>query len=455
MLGRRSAFVCFSVALLFLVAGPRAQAEVTATGRAVGATVKVLGTSLVDASDTQPQTASSTKPPSSFDADASGAHISLAPIVNVVVGPSTTAGSAAATSATVTSNAGDAVAAVLPGKGGTADVLDVVTSGATSKAALDCTSSPRLTQSGSSELNALVISGSPVPIHPRSDPNTTVLVPGLPIVIINEQICSTDDSTGTASCEVNALHAHVLNAGEVLDVVLSGAKSSITRDPTTCGDCTPVLTNSRKTSAFVTDNGQKGVPDPGDVIRYTVHAENSGPLCSTATNLTFVDRIPKNVTLDTTTIQLNGTAVDPSSFSVGNCPPDLNFGNTCPGEAGQDATRQCLTVHAGALPAKTSKDLTFQVAVNEGAAVCTPSGGNGICNTALIQIAEIANPVATPRTNIIPCPSPNPVGSDFLRTTGSGGCAIGRTAKAEPAELAPVILLGMVLAVRRRRSRRR
>jgi hypothetical protein len=120
-----------------------------------------------------------------------------------------------------------------------------------------------------------------------------------------------------------------------------------------------------------------------------------------------------------------------------------------------------LTVNDSDLAPGQTKRISFIGTVNSNAtggsnAGCDSSGrGAGICNTALIQIDEIQNASATPRTSAIQCPIPAGItglGGDFLRTTGSGGCSLG-SGKPGVGETLPVWLLGAWLMVRRLRRR--
>ena len=513
--------VAVLIAALLSIGGV-AEAQTSASGRGFGATLDLLGTNLIDQSDTGTATApsaSNTPNPSAFDKKADEATVSLAPIAEVITGPSRTRGCVAAggcpnlfptpapssgaldTSLAaqqfVKSDGGTAVASVLlngaagtgglpggtdllsglgsSGSGGLlggsstsgTSLLDAVSNGSTAQ--VSCNADGSISTTADSGIDALTLNGSNVALPLNLSPNTTILTSSLPRLVLNEQVCPDPAApAGTTTCSVSALHAQVaspLLAG-ILDLKLSGATASLTNANCTGGGgngCNPILTNSIKTAQILQANRvtpkTPQVPAVGDPIRYTVAATNStvaNESCAagaqTGHNLRIVDRIPIGVTVDpaSITIQTDNGAAVPTTGTIAACPAGLVF-TGCPGES--DSGRQCLTVSGGDLPPSQTKRISFIATVSPtatgGSTVGCDSNGNGagICNTALIQIDEIQNPSGTPRTAAIQCPIPGN-GGDAVRTSGSGGCALGFDSRGR-SEAVPMLLVAAWLLIRR------
>lgn len=474
--------VAFLLATLLSIGGV-AEAQTSASGRAFGTTVDLLGGNLVDQSDTQEATApsaSNAPNPSAFDRTAAGATIPASPIAEVVTGPSRTRGCVDAGGCAnlggsvpqgqfVLSEAGNATASVLPGAApGGVNLLDAVSNGSTAQ--VSCDPAGGVAVAGNSGIDLLVVAGNKVPLPGTVPPNTTIVVPQLPLLVVNEQACPDPDApAGTARCTVNALHAQLASpiVAGILDLKLSGSTASLTN--ATCpgnGNCNPNLTNSVKTSTILradrTAPKNPQVPAIGDPIRFTVAATNSAVLneacggSQTGHHLRVIDRIPRGVTVDPTSITIqtdNGTPV-PTTGTIAPCAANLEF-TGCNGEPASDGTRQCLTITDGDLAPAQTKRISFIATVNSSATGgstvgCDGNGtGAGICNTALIQIDEIQNPSGTPRTSAIQCPIPN--GGDQVRTTGSGGCSLGFDSRGR-SEAIPMLLVGAWLLIRRWRQ---
>ncbi len=70
-----------------------------------------------------------------------------------------------------------------------------------------------------------------------------------------------------------------------------------------------------KVDSLVVDNGDAGVVDPGDTIRYTVTITNSGTV---ANSLTYNDTIDSNTTLVAGSLRVSPLARDDSFTATGN-----------------------------------------------------------------------------------------------------------------------------------------
>ena len=510
----RTAIINAAFAGLLLCGATVASAQNTAQGRATGTTLDISGTNVITQSDTGTHNApnpANTPNPNAFDVTAAGATVPGAPLIEAVTGPSRTRGCSstsgcpelfATPSATdpldpslsnetfVHSRAGDATVSLLPGAApGSADVLDGVSSG--SNVTVRCNDATGMAEAqGDSTVDALVIGGTPVPIPGSPPPNTTIGSAQATLIVLNEQNCSV--TTTSATCTVTALHSQVVSQGQLQDLKLSRSSGTITFDPQTCG-CGPLFSNSQKRSQVQTSNGTPKNPPPavGDRIRYTVDLINSG--CVTAPGVVVLDRIPLGTTFVAGSVAVNGTPM--ASITTANC-PDVAFPGCDPAAA--DTSRQCLTIPAGDIPVSTTPtQVAFTVTVDSGSTGgnnpgCNQQGvGEGICNTALIQVPG-ANAVTVPRTNSIPCPNgtptpggggtptpggggtptpggggtPTPSGTltpggtpqpiDRLVTTGGGGCSVGGDPSDPTAQMMPVLGVGLLLGIRlwRRRAAR-
>jgi uncharacterized repeat protein (TIGR01451 family) len=340
---------------------------------------------------------------------------------------------------------------------------------------------------GDSEVDALVIGGTPVPIPGAVPPNTTVGSSQASLIVLNEQDCSI--TATSATCTVTALHTQTVSQSQLQDLKLSRSSGTITFDSETCG-CGPLFSNSQKRSQVQTSSGTPKSPPPavGDRIRYTIDLINSG--CITATGVIVVDRIPLGTTFLAGSVVVNGTPM--SSITTANC-PNVAFPGCDP--SGANTSRQCLTIPAGDIPVSTTPtQVAFTVTVDSGSTGgnnpgCNQQGvGQGICNTALIQVPG-ANTVTVPRTNSLPCPNGTPTpggtqtpggggtptpgggtpgagtptptgtrtpagpGTDRLVTTGGGGCTLGDDASGMPTQMLSVVAVGLLLGIRQWRRR--
>ena len=483
-----------------------AQAQDTAQGRAFGTILDLLGTTLDDQSDTGVQSApnpTGTPGPNSFDKTKSGATVNIDPLAEVVTGPSRTRGcsnssgcpelfstpgptplnSTLQTKQFAFSEAGNATASALIGQAPkNQNVLDVVSSG--SSALVACSPNAEPTVTAASHVDALVIAGNVVPIPGVQPPNTTIVSSQLPLIVLNEQFCPDPKAlAGTTTCTVNAVHAQLASpiVAGVLDLKVSGSTASVT-SPNCAGaggGWGPNLGSSKKDSLILQSDRQTAkasqIPAPNDPIRFTVSAINSAatsPSCTadqqTGHHLKVIDRIPRGVTLDPTsiTLQIDNNAPAPvaaTDVSVGPCSADLQFVG-CEPEPASDSSRQCLTVQAGDLAPQQTKKVSFIATVDSNSTGgsgttpgCDSSGnGTGICNVALIQVDEESNPSGTPRKSAIICPIPSASGisgGDILQTTGSGGCSLGGGANGSKSDALPVLLVGALLAIRQLRRR--
>jgi uncharacterized repeat protein (TIGR01451 family) len=261
--------------------------------------------------------------------------------------------------------------------------------------------------------------------------------------VLNEQHCDTDAAARTMRCSVNALHAVVLASPEAAEVRLSHAEGGIVDVPFDV-DCplfgTNPFVNSAKSAALVDDGNGDGEAGVGDVIRFTVHAENSGTDVEPAVRV--VDRLPQELSLDRSSIRLRGEPV--SDAVVGPCPSDVTF-RLCRSEP----SVECLTVDVGDLApgAANAADLTFDMTVGNSAI-----GGNGegsSCNTARIGTVERQAIVDLGSVGFDTAPI------DSIRTTGSGGCAVTRSSSSRSGIVDAVVALlaALLAAASRKRAR--
>jgi hypothetical protein len=507
------AFIATFAGIVALSSAPVEAQTTTASGSAFGTILRLLdAANLVDQSDTGTVTAPNPSGTPSYDTTAAGATIPAAPLAEVVTGPSRVRGCSAtggcpnlfptpapagalpaglaAGKQFARSEAGNATASVLIDQApGNVNVLDVVSNGASAQVA--CNTSGRAVPSAESHVDLLVIAGNVVPIPGVVNPNTTIVASQLPLLVLNEQFCPDPSApAGTTRCIVNAVHAQLLDPvipgplpgqGSVLDLKVSGATASLTNAQCPGGggndDCDPNLTNSAKTSEILqadrTTPKTQQIPAVGDPIRFTITAANSAvanPSCAagaqTGHNLRVIDRIPLGITVDTTsiTIQVDNGAQVPTTGSIASCSGSLQF-TGCGDEKVSDTSRQCLTITDSDITPGQTKKIRFIGTVNSNATGgntvgCDSTGtGAGICNTALIQIDEIQNASGTPRTSGILCPIPSGIGiggggTDFLKTTGSGGCSLRAGSARVGSETLPVLALGVWLVVRRWRQKR-
>jgi large repetitive protein len=114
-----------------------------------------------------------------------------------------------------------------------------------------------------------------------------------------------------------------------------------------------------KTVAIQVDNGNPGIVDPLDVLRYTITITNS--TATPATSVVLTDAIPANTTFVAGSVTLNGTPV------AGAAPPVLTIPITGAGAG----------VAAGTLPPGGTAIVTFDVQVNAGVAVGTLISNQG------------------------------------------------------------------------------
>jgi hypothetical protein len=339
---------------LLILTSARVEAQTSASGRAYGTSLDLGTTPLIDppASDTGTQTA-----PPDFDETASTVVIDqLDPVADVVAGPSRTRSCTnesgcpgAPTNATgrqyVLSEAHTDSVEVLVGQASGKDVLDV--DDANSTAEVFCPASGGLSTVGTAHIDLLVIGGNPVPVPGDLNPNTTILAPQFPLLVLNEQACPDKDApAGTTRCSVNAVHAEVLPAvavpgAQLLDLKVAHSEASLTNAscPGGGGDqCNPNLTNSVKTSQILqqdrTTPKTQQIPAANDPIRFTISAINSTALSDscpagsqTGHNLRVIDRIPIGITVDplSITIQTDDGPLVPTTGTIAPCDGDLQF----------------------------------------------------------------------------------------------------------------------------------
>ena len=498
----RKAVVSLVAALLLGGAGSAA-AQNTAEGRAFGATLDLLGETIIDQSDTGTRTApnpANTPNPATINVTASGATIPAAPLAEVITGPSTTRGCSTpngcptlfstpgptplsgnlSNEVFVQSDAGEATASVLIDVApGGENLLDAVTSG--SSVTVRCNNDQLGTVvpqfSATSRVDALVIAGNVVPIPGELQPNTSILAAQFPLLTLNEQMCFLTPNAITPTgveCTVNALHAQIvpITGLGLVDLKLSGSRGKITFDSTCV--CNGAMLQLQKFPHVLTPTGEEipPIPNPGDRIRYVLRVTNSG--CVSASGIQIIDRLPNGVTLDQGSLP-PGSTVNPCS------PPPITG---CPGNTSSD---DCLTLGVGTLNAGETRDITFDVTVDDDAGCNDDGVGFPICNVARAQTQNGAT-TSTAASGIILCPegqptptgtqtpgggnntptprptgtlTPFPIGTstpglgggDFLVTSGSGGCSLNPHSSAVGSEAFPVLLLGLLLVIRRSRRR--
>lgn len=397
------------------------QAQVTATGQGRGSFASLLQIplGLLITADTGPQSAVE---PNMFSVTAAGATVNLPGVAAVVSSTSSTAGAPAGKNSAVISVGGEATADVASG------LIKIATT--ESQASVSC---DRLTASGG--VTVLTIAGSEIPILENTPPNTTINVPGVALVVINRQGLSIDPASGTVIVTVDSAFVQVLN-GTGLELSLSTAAASLANLPRDCPifggpSGAPNLSRSNKTAAFLVDGMNKGFADPGDQLRFTIHAENSGN--AIAPGVVIIDRLPLETTFNANSVRLNS---NPVLFTVANCPSNVSFVG-CAGEPAVDLTRQCLTVAVGDLAPGGIADVTFDVTVNQNLT-------RNVCNTAFVGDRPVMTIVPKPRE---------------LRTTGGGGGSGGGGCALQPGtssgEAWPVCLLTLLWGIHQWHRRKR
>ena len=492
----RKAVIAVSVSALLVGGANFAAAQTSAQGRAFGTRLDLLGSNIVDQSDTQLRTAPNASNTPTIDATAAGATIDIAPIAQVITGPSTVRGCSTAggcpnlfstpgptplaanldNEVFVESDAGDATASVLVGQGpGSVNVLDAVSSGATATARCnnDALGTAKAEFDATSHVDALVIAGTRIPLPGEQPPNTTIVAAQLPLLILNEQRPEDCFLTATsAQCTVTALHAQAVPTPlslNVVDLKLSSATAKITFDSSCV--CNGAMLVSSKVPHVLTSGGVDEVPpnpNPGDTIKYVIRVTNSG--CVAANGVTVIDRIPNGVTVDPARL--------PTGATLGACSVPIT-------RCGTSSSSQCLTIPVGTIAVNQSVEKDFFVTVNNDAG-CNSSGvGFPICNAYSLQ--GDGAPTTEPGPGIVLCPNGQPTpaggtstpgptatprpgststpivtttpgsgssgaGTGFLETTGSGGgCSLGGNAARGGSELAPIVLLAAWLLRRRGR----
>jgi uncharacterized repeat protein (TIGR01451 family) len=423
-----------------------ASAQVTAEGRAFGATVDLLGTNLVTTSDTGTRSATA---PGSFNRTANEAEVPLAPLAEVSSGPSSTSGTATVDGdgTVVNSLGGNATARVLVGQASPGvDVLDVVSDG--SQARLECDTTTGLSVTATSHVNLLEIAGTPVEIPGEAAPNTFIVAEHLAIITLNAQELVSDFVNDTVTLSVTAARIQLIQTGEVIDVNVSKAVARLENVPEICltpgggGGGGANLGDSRKEGSLVTDADGDDRPDAGDRVGYTITIRNTGD--EAATNVVIRDRVPLGVTLDNTSFELDGAPVVPT-FAA--CPGNVSFPG-CPGEAAEDDSRECFTVNVGSVAADDSVALTFEATVDSG------HSEQDVCNVARAGGGNVPEFPIPPAIIVGGGSGGGGVTGDALQTFGSGGCATVPGARpALDGALVAVVALG--LAIRRRNRKKK
>lgn len=441
-------------------------------GRAFGTCLTLLGSELtsVRTADTSVRSATA---PNGFSEATSSAALSVPGVAEVASSASETSGNAdpntQGNTSSVMSAAGDAVVAVVPATDTSpedpagAAVLEVATS--TTTATVSCTAAP----TGTAHIDVLSIAGTPVSIPGDLSPNTTILSPALPLLILNEQI------VGETSITVNAVHAKVLTNAELVELIVSSASGAAINCPTGGGECDPeteccpgeedccplndptcdshCLESSIKSSELVDDADGNGEIGPGDRVKFTIEAKNG---CEGAVpGASVIDRVPDEITVDLSTVAVDGETVEGAALEA--CPEGATF-EDCESEA----SSQCLIVDIGDVEQDVPVKVTFEATIDPEAVVdCDGFVEGQTCNTAII-----GNDVArVERSTLVDlgragggedCPGESPpagISGDLLATTGSGGCAVSPNGAAGGRESWPALLLMALLALRRVRRK--
>ncbi|MGH7823242.1 MAG: hypothetical protein ACREQ9_26070, partial [Candidatus Binatia bacterium] len=255
------------------------------------------------------------------------------------------------------------------------------------------------------------------------------------------------------TCEKTAVDVQVIpTVADVARVILSRATASMSNVPEDCiclpGDiCFPCrnLTRSTIDGDFDPDGECPAVAEVGDRLNLALDVVNSSASGCAPLTLSVIARIDPDLDVDTTSATVDGVAM---AATVDACPDDIAF-NGCPGETPIDTDRDCMTVDIGAVAPGQSKLLEFSGDVNADEA--------SICMTARIIRQGTAGPVADKElTFFVPtgdCGTPIPA-TDTLKTTGSGGCAIGATRSSPSLDFWPILVLAGLVAMRRSLRRR-
>lgn len=378
----RHRVVYLALSLLILGTVSAAQAQVTAKGQARGSFASLLGDAvgLLNGTNTGGQEVDE---PGSFSEQVDEDALGIDGVLEVISGAASTVGTANGINSSVSSTVGET----------TADVLNGTVEAVATSALAQVTCNGITADAG---VNALTVGNQAIDIPLDPQPNTEINVLGVANVILNRQEIIINPATRSVSVRVDAVVIQLLT-GDLLEVILSTAFASLENLPASCPVIggpggTPVLGQSLKSALLTVDGGSAGFADPGDRIRFTVRAINSGTAAATGVNI--IDRLPRFSTIDLASVRLDGAVVN---LNPANCPANVNF-NGCPGEAASDAARQCLSTSIANLAAGDSVDLTFEVTINQGATgnICNTAFINDQERTAIVPVASVVNPPQTP-----------------------------------------------------------
>jgi uncharacterized repeat protein (TIGR01451 family) len=147
--------------------------------------------------------------------------------------------------------------------------------------------------------------------------------------------------------------------------------TAIANDPTRNVVGALPLLYADKQAVLISDLSSPGIVDPGDVLRYTIHVQNSGAVA--ATGVVLKDVVPANTTYVANSTSLNGAPVGQPDGGVSPLVSGINVGTVSPGAT--STIQFDLRVNAGT-PAGTM--IRNQAAVNsvELPTVLTDGDGN-------------------------------------------------------------------------------
>jgi uncharacterized repeat protein (TIGR01451 family) len=147
--------------------------------------------------------------------------------------------------------------------------------------------------------------------------------------------------------------------------------TAIANDPTRNVVGALPLLYADKQAVLISDLSSPGIVDPGDVLRYTIHVQNSGAVA--ATGVVLKDVVPANTTYVANSTSLNGAPVGQPDGGVSPLVSGINVGTVSPGAT--STIQFDLRVNAGT-PAGTV--IRNQAAVNsvELPTVLTDGDGN-------------------------------------------------------------------------------
>ena len=227
----------------------------------------------------------------------------------------------------------------------------------------------------------------------------------------------------------------------IVDQPSDDPNTPVANDPTRNVVGSLPLLYADKQVVLISDLGSPGIVDPGDVLRYTIHVQNSGVVAATGAMLK--DAVPANTTYVANSTTLNGAPVRQPDGGISPLISGVDLGSVAPGTTA--VLQFDLRVNPGT-PAGTVISNQATLSSNELPNVLTDGDGNPatgpeptIVVVGIAQALSIANAVsvvgggaAVPGatleyivrvTNVSPVPATNVVITDNLDLSQPGQLA--------------------------------